>query len=104
MVSNTPHDLSSWLTRGLIPLWAARIIRPGEPGYVEYFSADGTPSSRPGKTTLVTARLVYAFSHAYCLDPTEQALGAARHGLHFLMNFCRDSDGGFRHSVHADGA
>ena len=103
MVSNTPHDLSSWLTRGLIPLWAARVIRPGEPGYVEYFNADGTPSPRRGKTTLVTARLVYVFSHADRLHPTEQALGAARHGSDFLLNVCRGSDGRFRHSLHADG-
>ena len=103
MVSNTPNDLSSWLTRGLIPLWAARVIQPGAPGYVEYFNTDGTSSSRRGKTTLVTARLVYVFSHAYCLHPTEQALGAARHGLDFLLNFCRGGDGRFRHSVHADG-
>ena len=104
MVSKTPYDLSAWLTGGLIPLWAARVIRPGEPGYVEYFNADGTASaSRKGKTTLVTARLVYVFSHAYCLHPTEQALEAARHGLQFLLNGCRGSDGRFRHSVNPDG-
>ena len=78
-------------------------MRPGEPGYLEYLTADGLPDPAPRRTTLVTARLVYVFAHAHCLDPAGPGLAAARHGYDFLSRFCADADGRYRHAVMPDG-
>jgi mannose/cellobiose epimerase-like protein (N-acyl-D-glucosamine 2-epimerase family) len=103
MRPSAPDDLSTWLTDHLVPIWAERAIQPNLPGYVEYFNADGSATSRPDKTTLVTARLTYTFSHAHVLKPSDTTLHAAKHGLSFLLERCRSHDGSFRHSVQPDG-
>jgi mannose/cellobiose epimerase-like protein (N-acyl-D-glucosamine 2-epimerase family) len=98
-----PADIGRWLTGSLIPAWADRVVRPGEAGYLEYLTPDGRPDPRPRRTSLVTARLVYVFSHAHCLDPAGPGLAAARHGYDFLVRCCADRDGRIRHAVTADG-
>lgn len=102
MARNTPKDLLDWLTGSLLPLWIARAYDPARPGYVETLQADGTPDDGNLRTTLVTARLVYVFSHAHILG-VPGALDAARHGLSFLLERCRQSDGRFSHSCTAAG-
>ncbi|HEV2673671.1 MAG TPA: AGE family epimerase/isomerase [Aliidongia sp.] len=103
MTNQVPHDLGAWLTSTLVPAWAARAFRPGAAGYLEYLTADGRPDPRPRHTSLVTARLVYVFSHGHLLDPTGPGLAAAEHGYRFLIERCADGDGRFRHAVAADG-
>jgi mannose/cellobiose epimerase-like protein (N-acyl-D-glucosamine 2-epimerase family) len=98
-----PEDLRLWLTGQLIPGWVERTYRPDRPGFVETLTPEGEPDLRDMKTTLVTARLVYAFSHGHCLDPAGPSLVAARHGFAFLLEQCRDSEGRFCHAVKADG-
>jgi mannose/cellobiose epimerase-like protein (N-acyl-D-glucosamine 2-epimerase family) len=98
-----PADLTSWMTDTLVPRWVERAVVPGQAGYVEYLWPDGGADLRPRKTTLVTARLVYAFSHAYLLQPREAFLEAARHGLAFLLSRCRAPGGTFRHALAVDG-
>ena len=102
-MSAVPDDLGAWLTESLAPAWAARAADPGRPGYLEVIDAAGRPDLGPRRTTLVTARLVYAFSHAACLSPRPDLLAAARHGLDFLLHRCRAEDGAFLHAVTADG-
>ena len=92
----TAEALSDWLTQSLLPGWLARIYDPAQPGFVEMLQPDGTPSPSDIRTTLVTARLVYTFSHAHLLG-VPGALEAARHGLNFLWNSCRRPDGRFCH-------
>jgi mannose/cellobiose epimerase-like protein (N-acyl-D-glucosamine 2-epimerase family) len=92
----TAEALSDWLAQTLLPGWLARIHDPARPGFVEMLEADGTPSPSDIRTTLVTARLVYTFSHAHLLG-VPGALEAARHGLDFLWNSCRRPDGRFCH-------
>jgi mannose/cellobiose epimerase-like protein (N-acyl-D-glucosamine 2-epimerase family) len=104
VMSKLPSDLATWLTADFIPKWARRAVRPGEAGYLEYLTADGLADARPRRTTLVTARLVYVFAHAHCLDPAGPGLAAARHGYEFLTRGCADADGRFRHAVMPDGA
>jgi len=103
VMSTVPSDLAVWLTGTLISTWATRAVRPGEPGYLEYLSAEGRPDPAPRRSTLVTARLVYVFAHAHCLDPNGPGLAAARHGYDFLIRRCADADGRFRHAVMPDG-
>jgi mannose/cellobiose epimerase-like protein (N-acyl-D-glucosamine 2-epimerase family) len=102
MAGDTAQDLLDWLTGTLLPLWIARAYDPARPGYVEALQADGTPEDGDRRTTLVTARLVYVFSHAHVLG-VPGALDAARHGLSFLLERCRRSDGRFSHSCTAAG-
>lgn len=103
VMSKLPSDLAAWLTGDFIPTWAARVVRPGEAGYLEYLTADGLPDPRARRTTLVTARLVYVFAQAHCLDPAGPGLAAARHGYDFLARHCADADGRFRHAIMPDG-
>jgi len=103
VMSKVPSDLAAWLTGALITPWAARAVRRGTAGYLEYLTAQGEPEPAPRRSTLVTARLVYVFAHAHCLDPNGPGLAAARHGYDFLTRRCADADGRFRHAVMPDG-
>ncbi len=95
-------DLFDWLTGSLLPGWIVRACDPARPGYVEMLRADGTPDDGSRRSTLVTARLIYVFSHAHILG-VPGALDAARHGLSFLLQQCRRSDGCFSHACTAAG-
>ena len=95
----------AWLREILIPAWIDRAVRPGHAGFVEMFDP-ADPARDPGslRTTLVTARLTYVFSHAHLLDPKSEALAAAQHGFAFLRDACREGGKGrFLHSVREDG-
>ena len=96
------NDLRSWLTNSLLPGWIARAYDPARPGFVEYLQPDGTPELGEIRTTLVTARLTYVFSHAHLLG-VPGALAAARHGFAFLTGALRQPDGRFVHSCTTDG-
>lgn len=102
MSSPAPDDLRSWLTATLLPGWIARAFDPARPGFIEYLGPDGTPEISDLRTTLVTARLTYVFSHAHLLG-VPGALAAARHGFNFLTNACRGADGRFVHSCTVQG-
>lgn len=94
----------NWLAQVLIPGWIDRALQPGRPGFVEHFDpAQARHDAGAVRTTLVTARLTYVFSHAHLLDPSGPALAAARHGFAFLRDCCRDGQGRFRHVVGEDG-
>ncbi|AZO78498.1 hypothetical protein BLM15_13390 [Bosea sp. Tri-49] len=97
ILSTAPDDLKAWLTNTLLPGWIARAFDPAQPGFVEYLGPDGTPEASDLRTTLITARLTYVFSHAHLLG-VPGALAAARHGFAFLTSVCRRADGRFGHS------
>ena len=99
-----PADIKAWIGGTLVPAWAAAVVDPARPGFIEWMRPDFTPVPGEKRTTLVTARLIHVFSHAHCLDPAGPGLAAARHGLDFLLNACRGPDGRFRHVVTASGA
>ncbi|GGF09962.1 hypothetical protein GCM10011611_14370 [Aliidongia dinghuensis] len=103
-MTEAPQDLARWLADTLIPAWAALAVPPDGAGYLEYLTADGRPDPRPRHSSLVTARLVYVFSHAHLLNPAGPGLAAAEHGYRFLTERCADATGRFRHVVTADGA
>ncbi|WP_428030932.1 AGE family epimerase/isomerase [Ancylobacter sp.] len=97
-----PRPLSVWLTDRFLPLWAARALEGGQPGYIEAVGQDGRPLSSP-QTTLVTARLVYTFSLGHELAGGDACRVAAAHGLTFLREACRLADGRFAHRPVAEG-
>ncbi len=103
-VPETTAAWRHWLAEEVVPWWAATTTSEGE-GYVEYLTPDGTADRGRAKTPLVTARLVYAFSHAAVLGLGDAALPAAEHGFRFLTTRCWDqAEGGFFHELAADGA
>jgi mannose/cellobiose epimerase-like protein (N-acyl-D-glucosamine 2-epimerase family) len=102
ILSTAPDDLNAWLTTILLPGWIARAFDPARPGFVEYLGLDGTLEASELRTTLVTARLTYVFSHAHLLG-VPRALAAARHGFAFLTGACRRADGRFVHSCTTHG-
>jgi mannose/cellobiose epimerase-like protein (N-acyl-D-glucosamine 2-epimerase family) len=94
-----------WLRQVLIPRWIERAVQPGRPGFVEWLDpAAAVQDAGAVRTTLVTARLTYVFSHAHLLDAASGALAVARHGFAFLRDACRDKQGRFLHVVGEDGA
>ncbi|TCR67050.1 mannose-6-phosphate isomerase type 3 [Bosea sp. BK604] len=102
MVGVSAQDLSAWMTGTLLPRWLERAYDPGRPGYAEWVRPDGGIMTAERRTTLVTARTLYVFSHAHLLG-VPGALAAARHGLSFLLKQCRRSDGRFSHACTATG-
>ncbi|RDJ21839.1 hypothetical protein DWF00_26230 [Bosea caraganae] len=102
MVGVSAKDLSGWLIGTLLPAWIRRAYDPARPGYAETVQPDGSVVEAERRTTLVTARTLYVFSHAHLLG-VPGALEAARHGLSFLLNSCRHSDGRFSHACTATG-
>jgi len=95
----------NWLRQVLIPRWIDRAVQPGRPGFVEWFDpAAAVQDAGATRTTLVTARLTYVFSHAHLLDPASGALALARRGFAFLRDACRDGQGRFLHVVGEDGS
>lgn len=94
--------LSDWLTQSLLPGWLARVFDPARPGFVEMLATDGTVTVGDERSTLVTARLTYVFSHAHLVG-VPGALAAAGHGVDFLMRRCRRADGRFSHRCLVDG-
>lgn len=93
-------DLASWARDQFIACWAERVIRPGVAGYAEEFRwQDGAPCEVTHHTTMVTGRMVYAFSMAYRFDRRSQLLRAAEHGLTFLLDAGCLGPGQFAHSV-----
>jgi len=91
-----------WLTEEVAPYWVQRVVAPH--GYIEYLTPDGEPAPLAAQNPLVTARLIYCFSQLHLLGAAPGALEAAWHGFRFLTERCWDgAEGGFFHSVSADG-
>src|SRR5689334_16263240 len=89
-----------WFFGRVMPGFARRLPAP-DGGYAETLTPDGRPIVGESCSTLVTARLVYAFSHAHMVSPDPALEAAARHGYAFLLDRCA-ADGGpaeglFRH-------
>ncbi|AMJ62213.1 AGE family epimerase/isomerase [Bosea sp. PAMC 26642] len=94
--------IEAWLTGTLLPGWLARIHDPAQPGFPDLVEADGMVVRSEMRSTLVTARLSYVFSHAHLLG-VPGALEAARHGMDFLWTRCRRPDGRFSHRCTPEG-
>ncbi|WEK50832.1 MAG: AGE family epimerase/isomerase [Candidatus Kaistia colombiensis] len=74
----------------------------GRPGYIETVPADADQEATDARSTMVTARLVYAFSLGHRIAPDSGSRRAAEHGLRFLLDRCQVA-GEFRHGVLAGG-
>ena len=100
-----PDDLRTlrpWLIGHVCPFWLERLHDPAG-GFFEALDADGKPVREPRRTSLVQARLIYVFSHAYALSGDDTFRRAAEHGLAFLNRALRADDGGFLRAAAVDG-
>ena len=100
---DNPATLRPWLLEHVCPFWLERINDP-DGGFFEELDALGSPVARPRRTSLVQARLVYVFSHAYLLNGDPVFRRAAGHGLALLVRAARAPDGGWFRAMSADGA
>ncbi len=67
-IPRTIEEWRAWLGDTVLPYWVVVVAVASEPaGYVEYLTRDGVRDARAEKTPLVTARLIYVFSHAHVL-------------------------------------
>jgi mannose/cellobiose epimerase-like protein (N-acyl-D-glucosamine 2-epimerase family) len=95
--------LRPWLLDHVCPYWLRRLAQPAG-GFFEAMLADGEPERGRVRSTLVQARLVYTFSHAFVLSGRPDFRVAAEHGVAFLTQALRSPGGGFRRSVDGDGS
>jgi mannose/cellobiose epimerase-like protein (N-acyl-D-glucosamine 2-epimerase family) len=102
MMDLSTEGLRTWMLDTLVPSWADHAVDDSLPGYIEAFSADRQAHATPYRTTLVTARLVYVFSHAYTLHPNPEILAAAEHGM-TLLRKVHSTNGALPRSVRLDG-
>jgi mannose/cellobiose epimerase-like protein (N-acyl-D-glucosamine 2-epimerase family) len=101
-----PDDLATlrpWLIGHVCPYWHARLHDPAS-GFFETLDPHGLAVRDQRRTTLVQARLVYVFSHAYLLSGDDAFRQAAQHGLAFLLRALRADDGGFLRAATVDGS
>lgn len=99
----TPATLRPWLIDHVCRYWLARIHDPAG-GFFESIDALGAPLANQRRATMVQARLIYVFSHAYLLSGDPAFREAAVHGLGFLVRAARAPDGGWFRAASTDGA
>ncbi len=100
-----PESISAWLRKRFIPGWVSRAWQPGLPGFVESVRwGDGAAIPPQSCSTMVTGRLVHAFSLGHAFGAGPSSLQAARYGIDVLLGRARRSDGGFAHAIAADGS
>jgi mannose/cellobiose epimerase-like protein (N-acyl-D-glucosamine 2-epimerase family) len=101
-LDNLAATLRPWLLEHVCPFWLERITDP-DGGFFEELDPLGSPIARPRRTSLVQARLVYVFSHAYLLNGDPAFRKAASHGLALLVRAARAPDGGWFRAMSIDG-
>lgn len=97
------NEVSRWLRDWAFPRLIAVGLDRVHGGYVERFSWAGQPVDPGFKRVRVTARQIYAFSHA-ALGGVHGAEEAAQHGVNFLLSKALTEDGSFVSRLHSDGA
>lgn len=98
-----PPSLARWLTGTALPFWAeaGRDRRYG--GFHERVTHDLVPTGEDLKRMRVQARQIYTFSHAVVLGADKALLDAAWAGFALVTEKGWHADGGWVHTLHADG-
>ncbi|MBQ0820694.1 AGE family epimerase/isomerase [Microvirga sp. HBU67558] len=86
--------LSILLTQ-VLPFWAERAFDPQHGGYFTELTPEGHPVAEESRLCLVQTRMLYTFSHAYCLSSESWAFTAAERALDFMTRRLRRPDGAF---------
>jgi mannose/cellobiose epimerase-like protein (N-acyl-D-glucosamine 2-epimerase family) len=92
----------SFLLTQVLPFWAERAFDPQHGGYFTELSPEGHPVAEEKRLCLVQTRMLYTFSHAYCLSRESWAIAAAERALDFMTRRLRRPDGAFAAMVSLD--
>lgn len=92
--------LLDWLERSALPWWAQHGVDWAQGGFIERFTAAGTPLDEPRRTRVV-ARQIHVFATAAQRGLLPGAERIVDHGLDFLLHRLRKADGSFAASVSA---
>ena len=91
------------LLNDTIPFWQSRFIDKEHGGYLHYRDADGSLLSTD-KAIWVQGRIVWMWSRLYnTVEPREDWLGVAKHGIDFLLKHAFDDDGRMFYLLTRDG-
>ena len=92
------------LLSNVIPFWARYSVDRDQGGYLTHLDREGRVVSSRVETSAMQARIVYAFSLAYLVDPRPEHLEHADHGACFLRQHLWDPQfGGWFESAGRDG-
>ncbi len=93
-----------WCAQDMLPLWAQNGVDRAHGGFYEQLNFDGSPDTRAVRRVRVTARQIYAFSHASLLGWVQQR-ALVGWGVDYLVSAAwrRDGEPGFVHLLDADG-
>jgi mannose/cellobiose epimerase-like protein (N-acyl-D-glucosamine 2-epimerase family) len=93
----------SFLLDVVLPFWAERAFDPQHGGYFAELTLEGHPVPEESRLCLVQARMLYTFSHAYCLSDESWAITAAERALDFMIRRLERPDGAFAAMASPDG-
>lgn len=92
------------LRKNILPFWMNVVCDHKQGGFYGFVDADGKPSLDAPKGGILTARILWTFSHAYRLFGDEDYLNAATHAYRFLSEHLWDIEfGGIYWLVSAQG-
>jgi mannose/cellobiose epimerase-like protein (N-acyl-D-glucosamine 2-epimerase family) len=94
----------NWCRHDLLPLWMRQGVDRGSGGFYEQLHFDGTPDTHATRRIRVSARQIYAFSHASMLGWID-ARALVNWSVDYLVDtaLCADGEPGFAHLLDADG-
>lgn len=96
-------SLARWLTGQALPFWATVGRDAVHGGFHERMTPALQPTGEDLKRLRVQARQIYTFAHAVQLGADKALLDAAWAGFEFVTQHGWHKDGGWVHTVHADG-
>ena len=92
-MENFRQSVHRELTQNILPFWIKQIDHKNG-GFYGEVGADGTPDPKAAKGGILTARILWTFSHAYRLFGDPDYLAAGTQAYHFLCNHLWDDDYG----------
>jgi mannobiose 2-epimerase len=93
MMMNFRQSVHRELTQNILPFWI-KIIDHENGGFYGEVAADGTPNPTASKGGILTARILWTFSHAYRIFGDPHYLAAATQAYRFLCDHFWDTEYG----------
>jgi mannobiose 2-epimerase len=104
MMINFRQSVHHELTQNILPFWM-NIVDHENGGFYGEVAADGTPNREASKGGILTARILWTFSHAYRIFSDPAYLAAAAQAYRFLCDHFWDTEyGGTYWNVDYQGA
>jgi mannobiose 2-epimerase len=104
MMINFRQSVHHELTQNILPFWM-NIVDHENGGFYGEVAADGTPNPKASRGGILTARILWTFSHAYRIFSDPAYLAAAAQAYRFLCDHFWDTEyGGTYWNVDYQGA